>query len=419
MRTCLSCGDTLQEDQFPAMLSLVCTLCTKARKGAAGLNVNTTHSHPIKPHPVNIAKQLLKRTPAYRDHAGGLRINEADPSDRGAAILDRAQTMLDDDRPLIDIMHEATFNNDVGIDWIKDKYEFRMLLRKAHCFTLDAETSAMVADFSVAIAKDLAAARQMAFPPFPVTWIEIDNLSRNRRMVELGLLPAGADVVARIGWLIHPAVAEGGFYATYGTVAEEGVLLAPLSYWWHCGSDNSLPVKDLDNIELMCQMAFGMNNTNVHPYDAFPTTTRMHGDILRRDKDYMRSVKAIMMEMRGELRHIWGFLIALGAGHLGVETRIGEAKRHDGPLRTMKNGKPLLPLEHKLLHLHLAKRATVDKVVARAISHHKNRRHEVRAHFRTYRNKEDGSVRMRIPIPSHPRGDERIGKIEKTYKVEK
>jgi len=56
--------------------------------------------------------------------------------------------------------------------------------------------------------------------------------------------------------------------------------------------------------------------------------------------------------------------------------------------------------------------------VARAITHHKNREHDVRGHWREYRN-EDGSVRMRVPVKSHKRGDIRLGRIEKTYSVEK
>ena len=84
----------------------------------------------------------------------------------------------------------------------------------------------------------------------------------------------------------------------------------------------------------------------------------------------------------------------------------------------MKNGKPLLPIEHKVLHLHLAKRMTVATVIARSITHHKHKWHEVRSHFRTLKNK-DGTVKMRVPVKSHERGDERLGRVEKTYKVER
>ena len=84
----------------------------------------------------------------------------------------------------------------------------------------------------------------------------------------------------------------------------------------------------------------------------------------------------------------------------------------------MPNGKPLLPLEHKLLHLHLNRKITPERVVLKVITHHKHRWHEVRAHFRVLKNK-DGTVKARVPVKSHERGDERLGRIEKTYKVER
>jgi len=79
----------------------------------------------------------------------------------------------------------------------------------------------------------------------------------------------------------------------------------------------------------------------------------------------------------------------------------------------MKNGKPLLPLEHKVLHLHLNKRVTPAKIVTQAVTHHHNRLHEVRAHWRLLKSGK------RVPVKSHSRGDERLGRIEKTYHVER
>jgi len=110
-----------------------------------------------------------------------------------ASEPERWKTPLDT-RPLIDQLHEATFTNPVGLQWIKDKYGLRTLLRKAHCFTLDAETSALVADFSIAIGSDLESARRMAIPPFPVTWIDVDNRARLGRVKErgVGLTPTAA-----------------------------------------------------------------------------------------------------------------------------------------------------------------------------------------------------------------------------------
>jgi len=168
------------------------------------------------------------------------------------------------------------------------------------------------------------------------------------------------------------------------------------------------------NDVLMQGLTFGMKNVNVHPHDAFPCPTVLHDDLKVRDKEH---VLELMSEISGELRHVWGLLIALGAGQLGMEAKTSVQPKHTD-IRKMPNGKPLLPLEHKVLHLHLAKKMTPARVVVRMMTHHKHRWHEVRAHFRTYKNP-DGTVRMRIPIKSHERGDERLGRIEKTYSVEK
>jgi hypothetical protein len=61
---------------------------------------------------------------------------------------------------------------------------------------------------------------------------------------------------------------------------------------------------------------------------------------------------------------------------------------------------------------------TAEKVALRAIIQAKKRYHEVRGHIRTLRNA-DGSIRKMVPVHAHHRGDERLGRIEKTYRVEK
>ena len=132
-------------------------------------NPDNTHSLGIKPHPHGheIARSLLNIA-GYKSHVGPM-----------------APPLELDDRPLIDLLHEATFTNPPGLLSIKDPYALRMLLRKAHCFTLNDATSSMVADFSMATAQDLEASRQMAIPPFPVTWIELNNHARLNRMKAL------------------------------------------------------------------------------------------------------------------------------------------------------------------------------------------------------------------------------------------
>lgn len=324
-----------------------------------------------------------------------------------------------DDRPLIDLLHEATFTEPIGLQWIKEKYDLRMILRKAHCFTLDQVTSSLVSDFSMAIAGDLEIARRMAIPPYPVTWIDIDNHARLARMKALGVgltHQAETDSVPRVGWLIHPDTANGGYYAHYCCSTDQSIQLAPLAYWWHTEASQTGKLRpeiaeQLD-IGYMDRLSFGLKGSGVNPSDAIPSPTPMHIERMRSNK-YPPQVKELMVEIGGELRHIWGFLIALGAGQLGMEARYSDQPKPDRVPPIMKNGKPLLPIEHKVLHLHLAKKMTVAKVIARSITKHKHRWHEVRSHFRLLKSG------ARVPVKAHERGDERLGRVEKTYRVKR
>jgi hypothetical protein len=371
-------------------------------------------------------KRTLLNIAGFKSHAGPL----APPLNAKGKVIgpddvvdissgnERFVIVPKDDRPLIDKLHEATFSNDVGMQYFKDKYALRMLLRKAHCFTLDKDTSRLVADFSMAVAHDLESSRRLAIPPFPVTWIEIDNVARLHRIRELGVplskTAAGeteaGPPVERVGWLITPGD-DGGYNATYVAHLDQGIASAPLSYWWHAGEPMPTPDDHDEGDMVISRLCFGVVESGVSPLDALLCGTRLHGFDVKHGTSV--DVLDIMTELGGELRHIWGLLVALGAGQLGVESKTSPQAK---PMttRAMPNGKPLLPLEHKVLHLHLAKRQTVDKVVARAITHHKNREHEVRAHFRLL--KKSG---RRVPVKSHKRGDEKLGRIEKTYRVER
>jgi hypothetical protein len=440
MKHCISCDQFKPESAFPSVGAVTCSFCTptamdfidsetqsrvkpeldfrndKRKHVHHTIGPDSTHSLGIKPHPHgnSIAKSLLNIA-GYKSHVGPM----APPVNVNSETVN-----LPDDRTLIDKVHEATFTDGAGLNVFADKYALRMLLRKAHCFTLDQATSAMVADFSVAVAKDLEGTRRLAIPPFPVTWIDLDNVARLNRVKALGikLTPSAAGEVAgppveRVGWLIHPCSDMGGFYASYFCQIDEGIATAPLSYWWHTAAANPLDYdsKDPKQDRFIQGLTFGVTDVNVSPLDAYPSPTPMHQPL---KKINASTSTELMSELAGELRHIWGLLVALGAGQMGLEAKTSPQAM---PLRTppvMKNGKPLLPLEHKVLHLHLAKRATPDRVVTKAILHHKNREHEVRAHVRTLRDSE-GNVRKHVPVKSHKRGDERLGKIEKTYRVER
>jgi hypothetical protein len=353
-----------------------------------------THSIPIRPHPHGhaIAKSLL--------HAGDDKV---------------ASTVETDHRPLIDKLHEATFDpNCVGLQFIKDKYALRGLLRKAKCFTIDDATSEMIADFSVAISSDLDGARRMAIPPFPVTWIDHNNAKRIARIQAMGgkLTPQAAGytrgaVVERVGWLIWPADI-GGHFMLYFTHVDQGLIMAPLAFWWHNGQHRaiSLEHRDPEMDHFLHGLTLGVMESNCDPADAYPSPTPLHIDL---KGSYKGQIRELMVELAGELRHVWGLLIAIASSHFGVEPRMADQAPHTD-IRKMPNGKPLLPLEHKTLHLHLRRKTSPEKVFLRGLTHHKHRWHEVRAHLRTLRNA-DGSVRKIIPIPKHERGDEKLGKI--------
>jgi len=170
-----------------------------------------------------------------------------------------------------------------------------------------------------------------------------------------------------------------------------------------------------DVTEFLKGLAFGVADVNVCAYDAYVTPTPLSAPLADIARDQVRDM---MIELSGELRHVWGLLVALNAGsQFGVEMKQDVQPKHSD-IRTMPNNKPLLPLEHKTLHLHLRKRWPVGKVVQGAVAHHKVRWHEVRGHIRTLRNP-DGTVRAMVPVKPHERGDEKLGKITKTYKVEK
>jgi hypothetical protein len=195
-----------------------------------------------------------------------------------------------------------------------------------------------------------------------------------------------------------------------------GPLVFPLAFWWHNGEPYTAEHRhEVDTI--LQALAFGFSNPNVGIMDCFAHPSPLHVSHKKASEGIGKVIGEMMAEISGELRYVWGTLIALGAGHLGAEVTTGEARRHQGPPVKIKD-KTVLPLEHKTLTIKLSQRMTVPKLVARAITHHKNRLHEVRAHWRSYKN-DDGTVRKRVPIKSHKRGDEKLGRIEKTYRVER
>jgi hypothetical protein len=386
------------------------------------LDVSTTHSHGIKPHPHNksVAKDLLAKASQPRVIVMDETVDISSGKER---FVIHPKT---DHLPLIDQLQAATFRDDVGMQWVEDKYALRMLLRKAHCFTLDSETSALVADFSLAIAPDIDAARQLAVPPFPVTWFELDNRARLKRASERGAQLTNTakglvdgEPVASIGWLIQQD-GPNSYCATYYCSLDQGMMSCPVGFAWITVREPGVwVIPDTKGTQAMNRLLFGMSETNCNPDGAAlkPASFQLKRFDVRGNPTINAQEFALIDEIKGELRHIFGLLVALGAGQLGAVASTVPQPKPDGPPPMMK-GKPLFPLEHKILTIKLSKRTTVEKVTMRAITGIKHRWHEVRGHFRTKYNP-DGSVKWRVPVKPHERGDERLGKIEKRYEVKK
>jgi hypothetical protein len=434
-RICSNCGHARDEKQFP-FGGDVCGYCSPASKP----DTSPLSFKPLlEPHVLGQIDTTIGRHPGVHNSNTSFRkmarqfdtlANQLGKKEKDTlANFVATHSLYDDTRPLIDIVHEATFLDSPGLQYLQNPYDLRMLLRKAHCFTLNAETSRLVADFSLAITADLDAARQMAIPPFPVTWIELDNRARldqlKGRGIPLTSQAAGntdaGEAVPRVGWLIWEAKDLGGFYMMYATVVQEGVIVSPLAWWWHNGTPFAIEKNSED--EFIEWLTFGVRNTGVG-CNAYVCPSSLHKDYARdklfsKDGHYSEHIRDYMKELAGELRHVFGLLVALGSTHLGTITSWTPQDKPTGPLRMIPGkNKPLLPLEHKHLHIHLMPRSTVEKVTMRAITHHKKRQHEVRAHWRILRDK-NGNERKRVAVRSHIRGDERLGRVTKTYHIDR
>jgi hypothetical protein len=364
-----------------------------------GIVPGQTHSFGVKPHPHGhaIARRLLDA------------VGEKD-------MLDAPFSP----RPLIDKVQEATFVQPIGVQWITDLYALRGILRKAHCFTVDAETSRLISDFAFAIASDIEAARHLALPPFPTTWFEIDNVARLDRVKALGIPltnQAANDPVPKVGWLITTTGPD-EYAATYCCEIAQGIAIAPISYCWTTKHEPERQVQSRSK-GWLDHLVFGLAESNCDINGAWLGSTSWQRCERAATGEQVISQQELnlMNELAGELRHIFGLLLALGAGQLGASTSMAPQAAPALPPVMMK-GKPLLPLEHKVLTIKLSKRHTVEHVTTRALTGARKRWHEVRGHWRTLRNP-DGTVRKRVEVHPHERGDKRIGIIEKTYRVEK
>lgn len=305
-----------------------------------------------------------------------------------------------------------------GLAYVSDAYALRDKIRKAKHFRVDAKGSAYIAEASLAIASHLDEARELARAPYPTMWVEIDNIARLERMRALGLgLTARAKgledggAVSAIGWLIerHPQQLS-AHRATYFTHANFGCFMAPCAFTWDCeGRECPWPAGGQVRLRHMPEADFllGMNGAKCGSVWA---TGGWCSPMRAGDVGY-----ALLKEFAGELRHIFGFLTTIG--HVPTEER--EIIRVDGDVSQpppVVKGKPVFALVHHDIIIKLPKHRDIAKIVTRVCEGMRKRRHEVRGHWRHFYNA-DGSIRRRVWIKEHERGDALLGRVHHDYRV--
>lgn len=323
---------------------------------------------------------------------------------------------------LADQIHEATFASprSPGMRWLSDPYALRITLRKAKCFRLDKTASEYVADASLAISDHLDEARELARSPYPVTWIDLDNTARLNRIQSLGVpLTNRADgtseggPVPRVGWLIERHQTQHSAHRmTYFCAIDEGPVILPISWTWDCeGLPNPWPtsLRTSPRTAFIHTMdyCFGIYGAKCQHVSVIPgwCDPEKGGDI----------PASLLREMIGELRHCFGLLVTLGH----VPTIERDIVSIDGDLTKQPKvikGKTLLPLIHREVLINVPKRTTLSKIVDRIMEGMRKRRHGVRGHWRHFYN-EDGSLRRKVWIRDHERGDETLGRIEHGYRI--
>lgn len=324
---------------------------------------------------------------------------------------------------LADRVHEATFAQPLapGMRWLGDTYGLRTTLRKAKCFYLDKTASEYISDASLTIASHLDEARETARSPYPVIWVDFDNDARIKRMETRGVpltRRAGGKTdegapTGRVGWLIerHPTQ-HSAHRVTYFTEITEGIVMAPLAWFWDCeGRECPWPISAGPSPRMAfihtTDFYFGVRDAKCDAVHVIPgwCQAELGGNI----------AVGLLHELTGELRHVFGLLVTLGH----VPTIERDIVSIDGDLSKQPKivkGKPLFPLVHREILINVPKRTTLEKIVTRVMEGMRKRRHEVRGHWRHFYN-EDGTLRRKVWIKNHERGDETLGRVEHGYRV--
>ena len=276
-----------------------------------------------------------------------------------------------------------------GLHYLKDRSALLTALRRSQRFIFDDNSSRLIAEASIEIADYLDEARKMAIPPFPYTFVQIDNVARITKIHDMGIpltRSAKIDPVPDVGWLIERHQTQHTAYrASYVCLTDLGMLVSPWAWSWDITDDKTCPwdkYYETDGSSAIVSSMFGMHNPNVH--QCWMTTG--YAD---RDRIADKSFSSAVTELSGELRHIFGFLTLLNQ----IPQEVSEPKRsRTYSASVVGSDKKATPLEYRDAILRLPQRKSLSKIIKRACLGIRKRYHPVRTQWRTFKKTESACV---------------------------
>jgi hypothetical protein len=314
-----------------------------------------------------------------------------------------------------------------------------MALRKAQKFVFDLDSSRKIAEFSFEIQNDLDGARQAARAPYPITWIEYNNAERLRHAKTLGVHFVqndpmdGFDPVQYAGWLERHQTQHSAYRMTYvGDLGVQQGAKVNAGWRWDEAEKGAYPLyvsswgwmwdvegKDLPWEPLALNIAPHLVNQYLFGIHELQSTTSHVGFCMSygRYKE-THDTERLLLEFAGELRHVFGLLLALGSLPTIDHTIVRIDNPNEQPVAEPRKvgDKTILPFAYRTVTLRIPRLRDPNKVVQRVLEGIRKRRHGVRGHWRNYRDAQ-GNVVRRVWVNDHERGDASLGRVEHDYRV--
>jgi hypothetical protein len=254
----------------------------------------------------------------------------------------------------------------------------------------------------------LSGMRYLARLPFESVFVEFDGDERRAIFIENGtLVDDGLGAVGRQGYLIKRVSPDDPtvWRATRYHGAEYGVDASSCS--WVVSTDK--PISSDNNP--LASLAWGINKA-IPDHMAFA--------IRHEPSDVTRTLRHTEAELKSDVES--GAIDGMGTVRLLITfltmmdtVPMDAVHREPQHTRLVGGGKRVKYDTHSRIKLNLTRRNSIFKVIKSAIKAHR-RRHEVRGHWRNWRD-EDGKVLRSVWIEKHERGDAALGWVHHSYDI--